>query len=68
VSLSWTANFSWKLSRSQVAELQPDHVLQRAGDEEVLLLEAQLLAGLGLVVGVEHLGDGLGLHLFVTAP
>ena len=40
-----------------------DHVLQRAGDEEVLLLQPQLLARLGLVVGVEHLGDVLGDHL-----
>ena len=36
------------------------HVLQRAGHEEELLLEAQLLALDRLVVGVEHLGDVLG--------
>ena len=37
----------------------PDDVAQRAGDEEILLHEAQLLAVLGLVVRVEDLGDGL---------
>jgi len=36
-----------------------DDVLERAGDEEVLLDEAELLAALGVVVGIEHLGDGL---------
>ncbi len=38
-------------------------VVQRAGDEEVLLLETQLAAGGGRVVGVEDLGDGLRVDL-----
>ena len=38
-------------------------VLQRTRHEEVLLQEPQPLAHFGLVVGVEHLGDGLGAHL-----
>ena len=36
-----------------------DEVAQRAGDEEVLLLQAQLLALRGGVLGVQHLGDVL---------
>ena len=46
-------------------QLQANHVLQRAGDEEELLRQPQPLAGLGLVVRVQHLGDGLGHHLLV---
>ncbi len=37
-----------------------DHVLQRAGGEEVLLLETKLLAVDIFVVGVEDLGDIFG--------
>mmetsp|Transcript_12733 Transcript_12733/g.53542 ORF Transcript_12733/g.53542 Transcript_12733/m.53542 type:complete len:680 (+) Transcript_12733:784-2823(+) len=40
-----------------------DHVLDGGADEEVLLLEAQLLALVRPVVGVEHGGDGLGALL-----
>ena len=39
------------------------HVAQRGRCEEVLLLEAQLLALLGGVVGVEHAADGARQHL-----
>ncbi|CPZ67689.1 Uncharacterised protein [Mycobacteroides abscessus] len=39
------------------------HPLQRARYKEVLLQQPQALTGLGLVVGVEHLGDGFGRHL-----
>ena len=46
--------------RLQVA---PHDVGDGAGDEEVLLLEAQLLAGLVLIVRVEHLRDDLGVVL-----
>jgi hypothetical protein len=47
--------------REVVAVFEAAHdVGQRAGDEEVLLHQAQFLAGLGGVVRVEHLGDGLG--------
>jgi hypothetical protein len=38
-------------------------VVQRGGDPEVLLLQAQLLAPLKVVVGVEHGADGLGALL-----
>ena len=41
----------------------PDHVLQRRGHEEVLLLEPQLLAGVLVVRRVEHLGDVLAAGL-----
>ena len=42
-----------------------DHVLERAGDEEVLLLQAQPLARQELVVRVEDLGDVLRVDLEV---
>ena len=45
--------------------MQSDHVLQRAGDEEVLLRQPQLLAGFRLVVRIEHLGDGFRRDLLV---
>ena len=41
------------------------HVLQRGADEEVLLLEPQLLALQGFVVGVEDFGDVLQHRLAV---
>ena len=43
--------------------LQPNHVLQRAGDEEVLLLQPKRLALGYFVVWIEHLGDVLRVHL-----
>ena len=49
-------------------QMQANHVLQRAGDEEVLLRQPQSLAGLRLVVRIEHLGDGLGRTFWSTAP
>ena len=45
------------------AQMQTHHVLQRARDEEVLLRQPQPFAGLGLVVRIQHLGDGFGDHL-----
>ena len=42
---------------------QAQHVLQRAGDEEVLLRQPQALADLRLVVRIEHLAQGLRDHL-----
>ena len=45
--------------------LEPDHVLQRARDEEVLLRQPQLLAGVRLVVRIEHLGDRFGRDLLL---
>ncbi len=49
-------------------QVQADHVLQRAGDEEELLHQTELLADLGLVVRVEDLGDGFGRDLLVDGP
>lgn len=46
-------------------QVDADHVLQRAGHQEILLDEAQALAELGLVIGIEYLGDGLAAHLAV---
>ena len=52
VSLSWIANLSGKRAIGAPLQVeQAQHVLQRAGDEEVLLLEAQPLAGLGSSFG-----------------
>ena len=42
-----------------------DHVLQGAAHEEVLLLQAQAPTLIRAVVGIEHLGEGLGAHLFL---
>ena len=42
-----------------VLAVAADDVAHRAGDQEVLLDEAQLLARVGGVGGIEHLGDGL---------
>jgi len=55
--LSCTATFSAKLSQELPGDAQvpADDVAQRAGDEEILLHEAQLLAVLGFVVRVENL-------------
>ena len=46
-----------------VRQVAADDVLQRRRGEEIFLLEAQLLAGLGGVVGVEDAADALGPHL-----
>ena len=50
-----------------LAETAED-VVQRAGNEEVLLHEAQFLAALGLVIGIEDLGDGLDGVFFRARP
>ena len=42
-----------------------DHVLQGAAHKEVLLLQAQAPTLICAVVGIEHLGEGLGAHLFL---
>ena len=49
--------------RAVLRLLDLDDVLQRAGDEEELLFQTQLLALNLLVVGVENLGDVLGVDL-----
>ena len=60
------ANFSGKASNVACLQLvAADDVGDRAGDEEVLLLEPQRLALLALVVGVEDLGDVLGVDLLL---
>ena len=53
------------LDRLALEVEQAQHVLQRAGHEEVLLRQPQALADLRLVVRVEHLGERLGDHLFL---
>ena len=66
VSLSCTAHdASRSIEPCAAREMQADHVLQRTRDEEELLLQAQPLARLGLVVGIEHLGDRFGRDLLV---
>ena len=45
--------------------MDPHHVLERAGDEEVLLGEAETFPDLRLVVGVENLADRFGNNLLV---
>jgi hypothetical protein len=46
-------------------EMQSDHVLQRAGNEEILLRQAQPLARFGLVIRVKHFGNGFRYDFFV---
>ncbi len=53
------------VERLPAQQVQPDHVLEGARHEKVLLLEAELLAGLRLVVRVEHLRDRLGRDFLV---
>ena len=66
VSLSWIANLSGKSVEVGVPLLEaPDDVGDRAGDEEVLLLEAQRLALVALIVRVEDLRDVLGVDLLL---
>src|SRR5262249_4617002 len=49
----------WPIQRA----MNPNHVLQRAAHEEILLLQAQDLALGQLIVWVKHLRDILRLHL-----
>ena len=49
-------------------EMNAQHVLQRAGNEEILLFEPQDLALSDFVVGVQHLGDVFGLDLVADGP
>ena len=67
VSLSWKMTRSGSRCRSKsLRQHLVDEVAHRAGDEEVLLLQAQLLALRRGVLGVEHhrdlLGEGLVAH------
>ena len=52
-----------RLERPAQEQVQPDHVLQRAAHEEILLLQPQDLALRDLIVRVEHLRDVLRGHL-----
>ena len=63
VSFSWMANLSANSWMRRPLEEQADAVLERAGDEEELLLEPELLAGQPLVVRVEDLADVLAPDL-----
>ena len=47
------------LDRAELLEVAADEVLERGGDEEILLAEAQLLAGRGRIRRIEDAGDGL---------
>jgi len=51
------------IERPAQPQVNADHILQRAGHEEKLLLEPQLLALEVLVVRVQYLGDVLGDYL-----
>src|SRR6516225_10980982 len=53
------------LDRLALEFQQPQYVLQRAGDEEVLLSEAQALARVRLVVRIENLGQGFRFDFLV---
>ena len=53
------------LEAAAAVEVQPNHVLERARDEEELLAESELLSDLGLVVRIQHFRDRLRLHLLV---
>src|SRR5208282_189163 len=57
-----TEFFVEALERHTRGTVDAQHVLQRAGDEKVLLQKTQSLADLRLVVGVEHLTDGAGAY------
>ena len=45
------------LDRAELLDVAADEVLQRGRDEEILLAQAQLLAGRRRVGGIEHAGD-----------
>ena len=58
VSLSWMATLSGSGVPIVVGAAETAHdVGQRAGDEEILLHEAQALAHAGGIVGIEHAGE-----------
>mmetsp|Transcript_15868 Transcript_15868/g.40296 ORF Transcript_15868/g.40296 Transcript_15868/m.40296 type:complete len:476 (+) Transcript_15868:1271-2698(+) len=53
--------------RAVLRGVPPKDVLQRRRHEEVLLLQAKLLALVSAVVGVKHAGNGLGVLLLENA-
>ena len=69
VSFNCAAQYEVELvERLAAHHEQPDHVLERAGHEEVLLCQPQLLSGFGFVVRIEDLGDGFRCDLLVHRP
>ncbi len=61
VSLSWMAQCLAQRAHVLVlADMAEQQVLQRGGGEEILLPQAQLLAGGRLVAGIEDLRDAVG--------
>src|SRR5215472_3324308 len=51
------------LDRPPPAEMNANHVLQRAGDEEILLLQAEALALEAFIVGIQDFRNVLREHL-----
>ena len=69
VSLSWIAAWSGRVRDvAALGQVAAHEVLQRGGDEEVLLAQAQLLAGRRGVARIEHPRDRLGAHPVGQAP
>ena len=55
VSLSWIATFSGSAVPIGIAAPEtPDQIGQRAGDQEILLHEAQALPMAGRIIGIQH--------------
>ncbi len=61
-------HFMEAFQRQALAFAQAQHVLDRAGHEEILLLQAQLLALHLLVVGVEDFGNVFRIDLILHRP
>ena len=62
VSFNWMAALSARVRTSPCwSDVAVEQVLQRRGGEEILLAQPQLLPGRGVVAGVEHLGDRVGM-------
>ena len=62
VSLSWMTTFSGNLRNLVKEQEAAQDIAQRAGDKEIFLLQAQLAALGGIVVGIEHLADIFGVR------
>jgi len=58
-----------KILEAAAAEfVNPNHILQRTGDEKVLLFQAELFA-LGLfIIGIQNAGDGFRFRLSCRQP
>ena len=67
VSFNCMAKLSWNVCKVFSPEqVNADHVLKGAGNEEILLGEAQRLSDLRFVIRVEDLADRLGNHFFIN--